>query len=71
MPEDPFLLDTQRTAIEALERLIVEIRSGEVVELIGLVTLANDTYRVFGGEAIDRHRTAGMLLDLAVERLRR
>lgn len=65
-----FLLDTQKSAVAALEELIADIRRGDVIEFIGIAITANEKARYVGGQTIDRHRMAGMLMDLATERLR-
>lgn len=64
------ILDTQKSAIAALEELICDIRRGDVIEFIGVAITANEKARYVGGQTVDRHRMAGMLMNLAMERLR-
>lgn len=65
-----FLLETQIATIKSLEDLIGEIKSGEVLEFIGMKTMVNGDTGYVGGKTADRQKTAGMLLELAIERLR-
>jgi hypothetical protein len=66
--DEPILLETQKSAIEALGKVIEEFRSGAAMEFIGIV-IRPDGYRVIGGKTNDRHEMAGILLELAMERL--
>lgn len=56
--------------MESLERVIADIRSGVIVEFVGMAVMADDTYRLEGGSTEDRHKVSGMLLELAIERLK-
>lgn len=67
---EELLLETQANAIKALEQIIADVRNGEIMEFIGMVTMPSGQYRLVGGNTMDRHETAGMLLELAIERLR-
>ncbi len=67
--EDELLLETQKSAIVALEKLLEQVRSGDITEFIGIVVVPSGDYRLVGGSCDDRHRLAGMLLELAMERL--
>jgi hypothetical protein len=55
--------------IATLEGLLAEAKKGEIVALIGLADLPGGQYKMFGGVTKDRHRMAGILMDLAVNRL--
>ena len=66
---DDFLLDEQKTAIEALEILISDIRAGRVTEFLGVGIHPNGDYHVLGGSTESRHAQAGILLELAIDRL--
>lgn len=70
--EDQLLLtDEQRTAIEQLETISNDIRSGLMTEFLGVgYNEATRQYKIFGGRTLDRHTSAGILLELAMERLR-
>jgi hypothetical protein len=68
--EDIPLLETQKTALEALEKLADDIRSGRVIEFIGVGMHANGRdYHILGGNTENRHAMAGILMELAMERL--
>ena len=67
--EDELLLEEARSSIRALESLISDFRAGKITEFIGIGIDPDSRYRLVGSTTISRHRAAGMLLELAVERL--
>lgn len=70
MEDDTLLLHTQKTAIEALEKLITDVRSGDVMEFVGIGTHPDGKYHFVGGATESKHAMAGMLLEMAIERLK-
>jgi hypothetical protein len=70
MEDDTILLHSQKTSIEALEKLIKEVREGKVMEFVGLATQPDGNYHFVGGTTENRHTMAGMLLEMAIERLK-
>lgn len=68
--DEELLLETQKSAIEVLESVIAKVKAGEVIEVIGVAVRADECYFVFGGECESRHKMAGMLLELAIEKLK-
>lgn len=67
--DDELLLQEQRTALKALEIIRRDIQAGEAIEFVGMTVNPEGKYRLVGGSTTDRHKTAGMLLELAIERL--
>lgn len=51
--------------------LLARCESGEVVAVSVVEELGNGSYQYGGGTSPSRHVTAGILLDLAIERLRK
>ena len=66
---DDLLLREQRGAIEALEKLIEDVRAGRITEFFGIGVHPGGSYRMVGGACADRHTAAGMLLEMAIDRL--
>jgi hypothetical protein len=56
-------------AIEELRGLLAMAEAGEIVAVSGVVDLANGKYQYFGSTTQDRRKTAGGLLDAAMQRL--
>jgi hypothetical protein len=69
MANEPLLIDSQESAIEALEKLLAEVRVGNVVEFYAVAVLIDETYRLIGSQSVSRHQAAGMLLHMAMERI--
>jgi hypothetical protein len=56
---------------EYVRDLLARCESGAVVAVSVVEELGDGTYRYGGGGSPSRHMTAGILLDLAIERLQR
>jgi len=67
---DELLLETQKSGIEICEDIIARLRSGELTELVAVGFTPGDGYKIFGGKTEDKHTMAGILLELAIERLK-
>jgi len=59
------------STIEYVRDLLARCESGAVVAVSVVEESGDGTYRYGGGTSPSRHMTAGILLDLAVERLQR
>lgn len=59
------------STVEYVRDLLARCESGAVVAVSVVEELGDGTYKYGGGTSPSRHATAGMLLDLAIERLRR
>jgi len=57
------------STIDALEKLVERAKTGEVLSFIGIIELRNGKYSQVGPGCPDRHRQAGMLLELAMSRI--
>lgn len=55
--------------VTALEKLIERARNGEIISFVGIIELKGGGYIQVGPGCPDRHRQAGMLLDLAISRI--
>jgi hypothetical protein len=59
------------STVAYVRHLLARCESGEVVAVSVVEELGNGTYQYGGGTSPSRHATAGMLLDLAIERLQK
>lgn len=59
------------STIEYVRDLLARCESGTVVAVSAVEELGDGTYRYGGGTSPSRHMTAGILLDLAIERLQK
>ncbi|MGZ4819359.1 MAG: hypothetical protein ACXVZJ_12075 [Terriglobales bacterium] len=59
------------STIEYVRDLLARCESGAVVAVSAVEELGDGTYRYGGGTSPSRHMTAGILLDLAIERLQK
>ena len=66
---DDLLLETQKQAIEELERILADVRAGKAIEIVGMEVRPNGDTAIFGGCTANRHQMAGMLMDLAMSRI--
>ena len=67
--EEDLLLDEQRIAIKECKKVLAQLQSGEVTEVIGVAIKPNGNYRMFGGATASRTQMAGILLEAAIVRL--
>lgn len=63
-------LERKESLLKCLDELRARVESGEIIEVLGVMFSANH-YQTFGVGNFGRHKTAGIMLDLAMERINR
>lgn len=65
----PLVPKSSEDAVRTLAELLEDAKRGEITSVTGIAWLHGDEYKRFGSEIGDRHKMAGVLMELAIVRV--